>query len=435
MNHPRTLLIDAFRTDWLRLVAGVAILGLVAGCGTEEETITDGDEDASTDTGGADGTADVDGPDTTTDTGPSACTTPDPRGCAATGCADGLVCLPDLEADGCRPSSCGCDEETGTWVCTEDCGTPVSCQEDPAAECPGSDPRSCWQTGCPVDTECTPTGDPGCASSSCFCDAETGSWGCTDDCRPVAECQPVLPDPSRCTGPNPAGCSVLGCTDGQECLPTGAEGCQASACSCDAASGEWTCTADCGPVTACQTPPNPGACPDTAPSPGAACDESAGPLDCSWGEECCCGGCFPSFQCSCEGGTWLCLNTDACFRPTCDGSACTSNSDCSLGGSDSAVCVEGICRDAAYCDWATTFESCASRGDDCAWQDPGCGEPSNPIESGCYPSRECETAEDCPSGWQCQPDADVLPECARPDAEGIACDACGQTRSLCVRPG
>jgi len=44
---------------------------------------------------------------------------PSPAGCRSTGCGAGMVCERRAQ---CRPSSCGCNAETGQWVCTSDCG-------------------------------------------------------------------------------------------------------------------------------------------------------------------------------------------------------------------------------------------------------------------------------------------------------------------------
>jgi hypothetical protein len=45
------------------------------------------------------------------------CPTPAPGGCVLRGCPPGSYCSTNT---GCAPSSCGCD--SGSWVCTEDCG-------------------------------------------------------------------------------------------------------------------------------------------------------------------------------------------------------------------------------------------------------------------------------------------------------------------------
>jgi hypothetical protein len=52
-------------------------------------------------------------------------------------------------------------------------------------------------------------------------------------------------------------------------------------------------------------------CPSDQPVPGGACSGEA--AECRYGEECCCGSCYPSLSCSCVSGQWACLHTDACL--------------------------------------------------------------------------------------------------------------------------
>ena len=58
-------------------------------------------------------------------------------------------------------------------------------------------------------------------------------------------------------------------------------------------------------------------CPAEAPelTDAQACPQEG--LICSYGEECCCGSCSPSYVCECNGGDWSCYFTDACFMPQC----------------------------------------------------------------------------------------------------------------------
>ncbi|MCC6624524.1 MAG: hypothetical protein IT385_24970 [Deltaproteobacteria bacterium] len=51
--------------------------------------------------------------------GPGKCKGPSPAGCRSKGCGPGFVC--DTKVS-CIPSSCGCNPETGAWICTADCG-------------------------------------------------------------------------------------------------------------------------------------------------------------------------------------------------------------------------------------------------------------------------------------------------------------------------
>jgi hypothetical protein len=77
-------------------------------------------------------------------------------------------------------------------------------------------------------------------------------------------------------------------------------------------------------------------CPSQPPI-GASCTGTSG-LKCEWGQECCCGKCYPSTVCTCDGNTWACYATDACMIPpdscpdagptdTSPGS-CSKNADC-----------------------------------------------------------------------------------------------------------
>ena len=68
---------------------------------------------------------------------------PDPsQTCLDTGCPTGELCLPSDTAS-CVPSACNCDG--GEWLCTTDCGQPMSCQPDTSA-CEGPSPaRTCTE--------------------------------------------------------------------------------------------------------------------------------------------------------------------------------------------------------------------------------------------------------------------------------------------------
>lgn len=171
-----------------------------------------------------------------------ACRGPNP---ADGGCATNADCSPDqsCSADACVPSGCECDAATASWLCTADCG-PGCVPSFPA--CPGPDPSA---GSCHEDADC----DAGqacaldsCQSSHCECDATTGGWVCTDDC--AGSCEPA----SDCLGPNPQGCIMEGCPDGQTCQQAGT--CVSSACACDAATGSWVCDADCGGGVCVPTP-------------------------------------------------------------------------------------------------------------------------------------------------------------------------------------
>lgn len=326
-------------------------------------------------------------------------------------------------------AACGTEEEevpdTDAGADTSSDGGGDTTPDTDVTGCEGPNPAGCNVEPCPVDLECLPTGDDGCMPSSCSC-GDDGIWVCTEDCGEMVACQA----PGLCDGPNPAGCAVLGCPDGQECVPTGAEGCAPSFCSCEPDSG-WQCTADCGPIQAC-APVEPEACPAEMPPTGGSCDVSS-EVTCSWGMECCCGECFASEECRCDGGTWTCWATDACFIESCQGRACESEYDCEGGAIGAIACVDGFCRSEFFCDRYDNEADCNATGV-CEYQVPGCAsEPQITLDApGCFPARQCTEDAECPPGSVCLPEVVVEPACAR-STGGAVCDACGMTRSLCVR--
>ncbi len=64
-------------------------------------------------------------------------------------------------------------------------------------------------------------------------------------------------------------------------------------------------------------PPTPASstCPSIPPDTGDSCVGFENNLTCEFGEECCCGQCFPSLICECSGGQWGCFFSDACLAP------------------------------------------------------------------------------------------------------------------------
>jgi hypothetical protein len=218
------------------------------------------------------------------------CEGPNPAdlGCAADAdCGAEEVC----SVEGCAPSYCGCDPATGQWACSKDCGP--ACV--PAGGCPAPDPSV---AACATEADCAPgetCDETACVSSSCDCDATTGQWLCTDDCRPA--CAPASQD---CDGPNPADGACYAnadCAAGETCEMAG---CQPSDCTC--ADGQWVCTDDCaGTCTASCLGENPQGCVADG---------------CPEGEVCMMIGCVSS-SCGCDPSTgqWIC--TDDCGGGTC----------------------------------------------------------------------------------------------------------------------
>jgi hypothetical protein len=157
-----------------RAMALVAWTGLAA-CGTEDESVPDSGTDTDVSDAGGDTV--------------SACPGPHPRGCLEEGCPGDGVCVVSDEP-GCMPSMCSCDETTGTWGCTADCGPVYACRTPLPNECSTPDPRGCYVLGCPAGESCVPSPLAVCRSSDCFCDSATDSWSCTDDCETPYACVP-----------------------------------------------------------------------------------------------------------------------------------------------------------------------------------------------------------------------------------------------------
>ncbi len=115
---------------------GLYLLGLTAACGsTTLDPVQNGTGGASTggsSSGGSSGSGGVAASGGSSASGGNGggngCASPNPVGCVQAGCSSGLICNTDVQA--CVPSSCGCDEDSGEWVCTDDCGGGV-CTPDP----------------------------------------------------------------------------------------------------------------------------------------------------------------------------------------------------------------------------------------------------------------------------------------------------------------
>jgi hypothetical protein len=229
-----------------------------------------------------------------------ACEDPDPTSCLFKPCPVGMEC--DEDAEGCFPSSCNCDEDSGEWGCTKDCHPGKCAPIVGALPCLKPDPTSCTLVGCSKGFVCDET-DDACSPSSCICDGSIGQWNCTKDCLPGL-CVPEKPVIKLCKLPNPESCVTAGCLDGKECDAN--QGCMPSQCWCDGLTGTWACTADCVPGL-CVDPKDPGGC-DT-PNP-AGCFSTG----CPGSMQCVLEGCTAS-SCSCEAGVWSC--TEDCGGGTC----------------------------------------------------------------------------------------------------------------------
>lgn len=318
-------------------------------------------------------------------------------------CRDGERCVRGV---GCNPSACGCDPSNGSVVCTADCGGGVCRRADAgvpdagAGFCRGFVPPCTSSAQCGPGRECRR--DPGqCSPSACFCDPQTGSIVCTEDCgggvcgvpgpdagvrpdggvcqgfrapcssdpqclrgercvRPPNTCLPSScacgPSGIVCTAdcngkicqvedagvsPRDAGVLCLGfvppcvtnaqCGPGNVCArPPGS--CIPSACGCDPSSGAINCTADCGGGVCRPGAPDAGACVGfVAPcssnaqcGPGTTCQRDAN-------------GCTPS-ACGCDPGSGAIVCT-----ADCGGGVCAPASDAGVTGRDGGTVDAGLC--------------------------------------------------------------------------------------------
>ena len=168
-----------------------------------------------------------------------------------------------------------------------------------------------------------------------------------------------------------------------------------------------------------------------------ACDQEG--ASCNYGTECCCGTCYPSTFCNCSGGQWACGSTDACMRPSCEGSTCTTEADC-MGGapSNALTCTAGICTVAPVeggCFGLPQSNCDSHNAAPCMWVMPsGCPDDllTSLGEAGCYPATVCTSDADCPADGYCEPQLQVAPRCMWMEPSS---DACNETRGLCLPRG
>ena len=208
-------------------------------------------------------------------------------------------------------------------------------------------------------------------------DDATSDTGLADTTADTGQnCLPVT-DMACCVGGVISGapCSlnaVLVCPNGG--FPCGMMGGTASEC-------HQKCGAD---VAIADTPVSwpIGTCPDAA-SIGTSCTSDG--LVCNYGQECCCGSCYTSTVCTCDGKGWSCYATDACLAPpsNCDdatsldttGKICSTDVECGTGSfcktATSQCGKTGVCTvkpqvcDAIYapvcgCDGKVYASACAA---------------------------------------------------------------------------
>ncbi len=140
-------------------------------------------------------------------------------------------------------------------------------------------------------------------------------------------------------------CCVDGVISGAPCSLNGVLVCGNGGFACGAMPGMGgtpsECQQKCGADVAIADTPDTtpvDVCPTTA-GIGASCSSTG--LVCNYGQECCCGKCFASTVCTCDGKGWNCYATDACMIPpgSCDdtttvdtsGKSCSADSECGSG--------------------------------------------------------------------------------------------------------
>ena len=190
-------------------------------------------------------------------------------------------------------------------------------------------------------------------------------------------------------------------------------------------------------TTAADTGSDAGAVCPAEPFSSEACDQEG--TQCNYGSECCCGTCYPSSFCTCSGGRWACGSTDACMRPSCEGSTCATDADC-IGGapSNTLLCTAGLCTVAPVeggCFGLAQPDCDTHNAAPCTWLAPsGC--PDSTLtslgEAGCYPAADCTSDTDCPTDAYCEPQLQVAPRCMWMEP---LCDACNETRGVCLPRG
>ena len=258
---------------------------------------------------------------------------PNPQACTEGSCPEGSTC--DLTT-GCQASSCHCVVLDGEphWNCTKDCVPGVCIPDEPVDLCADFEQPGCVASGCDDGFVCDTT--EGCVPSACGCDPETGAVMCTADCG-GGTCVPEEEPGDLCDEfhePNPQACTEGSCPEGSTCDLT--TGCQASSCHCVVLDGEphWNCTKDCVPGICVSDAPSEGCCDvDKDCASGELCVHAGGVL----GGVCkpIPPPAFPALSCwsdagcpgdaTCDGGT-VCPCGAQCFAPDSSG-ICSGSSD------------------------------------------------------------------------------------------------------------
>jgi len=117
-------------------------------------------------------------------------------------------------------------------------------------------------------------------------------------------------------------------------------------------------------------------CPVNEPALGRSCSISSS-VTCSYGNECCCGRCHPSFKSQCIDGRWSGYYTDACMRPDCPNpGGCSCNGHLHLNRGECGIQADcgrwcyvdehNSCPDAKPSSWGAAYawscQACRNRG-------------------------------------------------------------------------
>ncbi|MEC9071635.1 MAG: hypothetical protein VX938_04610 [Myxococcota bacterium] len=150
---------------------------------------------------------------------PAGCKQPSPVSCIVAGCLDGFVCDEDAPGCSPSSCTCEAGPDGPMWACTKDCllGQCIPAIPTPPLPgfCPKPSPATCVETGCPGSMVCDL--EEGCAPSECTCNTDSGAWECTEDCVPgvcIPKPPPEPEPPVECLEgevSTPLGC--LSCDD------------------------------------------------------------------------------------------------------------------------------------------------------------------------------------------------------------------------------
>lgn len=153
-------------------------------------------------------------------TGPGLCGDFVPPGCVQSGCPENKMC--DTQ-EGCNPSGCDCDPQTGEVICTPDCGggTCVCAKPDCDLVCEfgfETDEDGCGICQCKQAPDCACDSDDDCIKASpgcCSCSMGGSEVAIATACIDQLEKCPLPPDEVVCP-------AVYLCTDAQAVCVQGA---------------------------------------------------------------------------------------------------------------------------------------------------------------------------------------------------------------------